>query len=239
MSRKIAAPMRKSATAALLASSTPPRPRKPGTEDVSTLAILLVAEVATANGVVGRQLRARAGEHDVAGLEHVARLGGLECEVRVLLDDEDGQAFLLVELADDPEQLRQQDWGEGERRLVEQQEPWSEHERAREGQHLLLAAAQRPGLLPAPVGEPREVGEDSFELGLDRAAACVGAEAEVLPDGQLRERATALGHVSNPEPGDTVGAEPLELAPGEADGPRAAHGAGDRAERGRLARTVR
>src|SRR5438132_11505193 len=112
-------------------------------------------------------------------------------------------------------------------------------ERAREGEHLLLASAQRSGLLAAPFREPRKVGKDAFELGLDRAAPRVGTEAEVLPDGELREGAAALRHVRDAEAGDVVGTGPVEGAAGKPDAPRAAHSARDRAQRRRLARAVR
>src|SRR4051794_31359504 len=191
--------MRSSTTAALPLSIALPRARRPAIGDVSTLSISLVAEVAAADGVVGPELGARAGEDHASGLEHVAGVGGLQREVRVLLDYQDGQAFLLVQLADDPEELRDEDGCEPERRLVQQKKPRPEHERARERQHLLLAAAQRPGLLLAPLRQPGEVREDPLELGLDRAAARIGAEAEVLRDCQLRERAAPLGHVRDAE----------------------------------------
>src|ERR1041385_6953166 len=153
--------MRNAARVTTLRSSALPRARRAASEDVSALAIPLVTEVAAADGVVGLELGARAREHDAAGLEHVARVGSLQREVRVLLDDQDGQALVLVQLADDPEQLRDQDGREPERGLVEQQEPRPVHERPREREHLLLAAAQRPGLLPPPLREPGEAREDA------------------------------------------------------------------------------
>src|SRR5207302_11502475 len=117
-----------------------------------TLRPTSVAEVAAADGVVGPELVARAGEDDAARLEHVAGLGGLQREVRVLLHHADGQALPLVQLADNAEQLGDEHGREPERRLVEEQEPRAVDERAGEREHLLLAAAERPGLLPPPLG---------------------------------------------------------------------------------------
>ena len=57
------------------------------------------------------ELGARTVERDPPDLEHVRAVRGLEREVRVLLDDEHGQPFLLVEALDDPEEL-----GDDERR---------------------------------------------------------------------------------------------------------------------------
>src|SRR5437660_8163369 len=112
-------------------------------------------------------------------------------------------------------------------------------ERARGGDHLLITAAQRSCRLAAPFREPREVGEDALELGLDRAAPRVSTESEVLPDGELRECAAALRHVGDAEARDVVGAGPVEGAAGKPDAPRAAHSARDSAERRRLAGAVR
>ena len=103
------------------------------------------------------QLRARPGERDAPDLEHVRRLRELQRDVRVLLDDEHGQALLLVQLPDDAEDLGDEQRREAERRLVEQEQARALHERAREREHLLLAAAERAGLLVAPLLEPREV----------------------------------------------------------------------------------
>ena len=96
-------------------------------------------------------------ERDAADLEHVRGLRELQRDVRVLLDDEHGQALVLVQLLDDPEDLGDEERREAERRLVEQQQPRPLHECAREREHLLLAAAERPGLLAAPLLDPREV----------------------------------------------------------------------------------
>ena len=71
------------------------------------------------------------------------------------------------------------------------------HERPRQRELLLLAAAQRPGRLPAPPGEDRKAPQHALAVGLDAGTvpSHVRAEAEVLLHGQLGERAAALGHV--------------------------------------------
>src|ERR671925_1221277 len=146
----------------------------------------LVTEVAPANRFVLLQLRARARQGDASDLEHVRGLRELQRDVRVLLDDEHRQALLLVQLADDAEDLRDEQRRETERRLVEEQQPRTLHERAREREHLLLAAAERAGLLVAALLEPGEIAEHARDVVLRRAAPCVRAEAEVLPHRQLR-----------------------------------------------------
>src|SRR5205823_4957504 len=113
------------------------------------------------------------------------------------------------------------------------------HERAREREHLLLAAAERPRLLVASLFQPGEVGLDAREVVLERRPARVRAEAQVLPDRQLGERAPAFGDVGDAETRRRVRACSIERAAGEANGAVAPHRAGDRPQRRRLARAVR
>ncbi len=54
------------------------------------------------------------------------------------------------------EQLLGDERRQPERRFVEQQQLGSGHQRPGDGQHLLLAARQGPGLLPASLGQARE-----------------------------------------------------------------------------------
>src|SRR5690349_5747526 len=109
----MAPPPRNTATAPAAARSMP-RARRPSIAELSALATASIPEVAAADRVVGLQLVARAGENDAAGLEHVAGLRGLQGEVGVLLDDEDGEALVLVQLADDPEELRDEHGSQAE-----------------------------------------------------------------------------------------------------------------------------
>ena len=96
-----------------------------------------------------------------------------ERDPRVLLDDEHGEPVPLVQLADDPEDLAHDHRREPERRLVEHQQARSRHQRAREREHLLLAARQRPRRLVARARDPREPLRHPVDVGLearDRAA---------------------------------------------------------------------
>src|ERR1051325_5417162 len=90
----------------------------------------LVTEVGAADGLVSAKGLAAALERDPADLEDVRARGCLQREVRVLFDDEHGQALALVQLADDAEDLRDDPPREAERRLVEEHEPRAEHQRA-------------------------------------------------------------------------------------------------------------
>ena len=57
------------------------------------------------------------------------------------------------------EDVLDHDRREAERGLVEHDEARLPHQAAGDRQHLLLAARQRAGELPAPLGEAREQGE--------------------------------------------------------------------------------
>src|SRR5262245_29622204 len=65
----------------------------------------LLTQVELAHVLVLRQLGAGPFEHDAAGLQHVAVVRGVQCHVGVLLHQQHGHALLLIEAADDPEDL--------------------------------------------------------------------------------------------------------------------------------------
>src|SRR5262249_53888584 len=160
----------------------------------------LVPEVAPPDGFVVAQLGARPRERDASDLEDVRAARRVERNPRVLLDDEDGEAFLLVELADDAEELAHDEWGEAERRPVgEQQQARPAHERTTKREHLLLAAGERAGALAAALGHPREVLGDALDVRLHRAIpARVRPEPEVLRHREVDEGAAPFRHVCDP-----------------------------------------
>ena len=103
----------------------------------------------------------RAVDHDVAAVGELERVEG------VLLDQEDGQLLVGVELPDGGENLPRDQRREPERRLVEQQQPRPAHQRARDRQHLLLAAGQRAAALVQALLQPRKQREDPREIGVE------------------------------------------------------------------------
>src|SRR5207249_8096129 len=111
----------------------------------------------------------------------------------------------------------------------------------REREHLLLAAAQRSRLLVASLFEPGEILERAPEVVLDgrSVAARVGAHAHVLPDREVLEDPSALGHVRDAVARDTLGRPGGDPAAGERDLAVLAHEPRDCAERRRLAGAVR
>ena len=81
------------------------------------------------------------------------------------------------------------------------------------GEHLLLAARQRPRLLVARARDPREPLARSGRCPRGaRGRAGVRAEPEVLGHGQLGERAPPLGHVRDPGARDRLGPAAERLA---------------------------
>src|SRR4029077_8758935 len=80
---------------------------------------------------------------------------------------------------------------------------------------------------------------DALEVVLQpAAAAAVGAEAQVLPDRELRERAATVGHMGDALARDRLGGALERLAP-ELHPPRALDvDVGDRSQNRRLARAV-
>src|SRR4051812_47099755 len=197
-------------------------------------------QIGAPDGLVGGDLLRRPARDHPPGLEQEHLADQVEGEPRVLLDQQDAHPLLLVDDPQDAEDLLDQDRREPERRLVEQQQPGPRHQRARDREHLLLAAAQRPGLLIHPGAQHREVVAHPGDVPGDPGVApAQRAEPQVLVDGQAHERAAALGDVADPEPHDVLGRGPVDALAGEPD-PAAGldpHVA-DRAQRGGLAGAV-
>src|SRR6516165_4850040 len=95
-------------------------------------------------------------EHDPADLHDVSAVGELERRAGVLLHQQHRDAGGLVDLADGLEDGLHEERGEAERRLVEEQHARLRHERAADGEHLLLAAGERAGELVAALLQDRE-----------------------------------------------------------------------------------
>ena len=88
-------------------------------------------------------------------LHEVDALAGGEGERHVLLDQQDGDAF-PVQHVDDLADLRHHARHQAFGRLVQQDDLGLQHHRARDRQHLLLAARQRAAGLAAPLGQHAE-----------------------------------------------------------------------------------
>ena len=152
----------------------------------------------------------RSSLHSVAGsppsasrprLQHIAPVRDLQRHMRVLLDQQHRRPALM-DFADDLEYRLHDDRREAERGLVEQQQPGLRHQAARDRDHLLLAAGERPAEL---VGERPDIGkevEHRVGLAADRGARGVavrGAEHDVLAHAEAGKDAPPFGHMGDAE----------------------------------------
>ncbi len=156
------------------------------------------AEIGLAQMPGFQHLARRSLQHHAAAFDHVRVLGDRERLRHVLLDEQHRHALI----ADPPhhrEQLVEQLRREAERRLVEHEQSRPRHERAPDREHLLFAAAHRPGELIAPLLEPCE---EAKHLAHPRLALVargeIAAELEVLAHRHLRKELPPLGHEREP-----------------------------------------
>src|SRR4051812_24569468 len=82
----------------------------------------------------------------------------------VLLDQKYGELLAFVEFADGVEDLPHNHWRKTERGLVEQQKARSRHQRASDGEHLLLATRQRAATLVQPLLQARKQPEHALAV---------------------------------------------------------------------------
>src|SRR5690606_25403535 len=94
-----------------------------------------------------------------------------------------------------------------------------QHERAADREHLLLAAAQRAGLLTPPLAQPREIVVDALEIRGHRRSVLARdrGEAKILLDGQADEGAAPLRNVRDPLSNDLFGGQAADRSAVEAD----------------------
>src|SRR5262245_52883530 len=129
---------------------------------------------------------------------HVDIVDELQRQRRVLLDQENGKAFLF-QLADRLPYALDDDGCESFGRLVHDQAVRIGHETAADGQHLLLAARQCPGALVAPFREAREQRIDPLQIPTMTILAALG-DQQVFLDRQGGKDTPALWHQSHAAP---------------------------------------
>src|SRR3972149_10349621 len=151
-------------------------------------------------------------DHDIAAM------GELERVIGALLDEENSQA-LGVEGPDRSEDLLHDQRRQAERRLVQQEQSGASHQRAGDGQHLLLAARQRAATLMLPRLEQREERIDALQIPVESGwiIGNDGAHLEMLDNCHAREDAAPLWRLHNAEPRDFMGRERSDVAALEED----------------------
>ncbi len=200
----------------------------------------LIPQIRTSHGRILLDVLRRAGHHHPAGLQHVGVVGKIERERGVLLDQEHAHLLLAVDQAHDAEDLLHHERREPERRLVEEKQARSQHQRAADREHLLLAAGQRAGLLLLPFLQARKVAVDHREIVRDAGAvaAGMGAETEILLGGELEESAAAIRHMGDAAACDLLGPAAIDAIGGKDDLAACTHHAADGAQGRGLAGAV-
>src|SRR5258708_24027286 len=148
--------------------------------------------------------------HHAPFLQHGMAIGYLAQRSYVLVDDKDGQAFRF-QLRDRAVDLRADERCEALGGLVEDQQARIGHQRAADGEHLLLAAGELVAVVAMAGLELRE--ERIYALERPRAAPPGGGD-EVFADGEVGEDLAAFGHQADARLRDAVGgqaADPLAI----------------------------
>src|SRR5678816_3033481 len=120
-------------------------------------------------------------------------VGELFAEIEILLDEQNAHAAFAAQkpdgFADLVNDVRLNALG----RFVEDEQLWLGEKRARDGELLLLAAAEHAAFAWQEILEDREEREDAIELTVELFALRDRPDLEVLLDGQEREDVAALG----------------------------------------------
>src|SRR2546426_2775085 len=152
-------------------------------------------------------------------LHDVDVLGEAQRHVGVLLGEQHGHLLVAVQPAHDVEDLRDQHGGEPHGRLVQEHEFRMRHEGAADGDHLLLAAGDVPGVDGAALAEPREIAVHAIEILPHGAAVPAGVSAgeEVLLHGEMLEHVAPFHHLDDPSLHHLGGVPPVNRLPEEVD----------------------
>src|SRR5262249_32696058 len=124
---------------------------------------LFLSEVSLADDVRAEQAGPGIGEHDPAGLDHVAAVRHSERHARVLLHEQDRRP-LGIDIPDDPEDRLDQDRRQPHRWLIQEEQARACHESPPHREHLLLTAGQSPTLLIETLPKTGKQTEDALEI---------------------------------------------------------------------------
>ena len=148
-----------------------------------------------------RKLAAVELRHHRALVEHVGALRNGLHEIDILFDDQHGQPLLAIQGADEAAELLHDARLHPVAGLVQQQQVRLVDERARDGEHRLLAAAQGPPPLREPLAEKGEVPEHRLEIERTPALVDEPSHAQIVAHRHVGKDAAPLGHVTDPEAG--------------------------------------
>src|SRR5476649_1809900 len=108
---------------------------------------------------------------------------------------------------------------EAERRLVEHQQTWLQHQAASDSEHLLFPTAHGSGGLLSALSQHRKNAENEFKRAatLSLGAGNISPDLEVFLHRHFGEHLTALGYMSNAELRDLVGRQRSDVCSQKAD----------------------
>src|ERR1700722_15162267 len=152
-------------------------------------------------GVEFRDLSAKA---EGAFLDDVDALGDQTGESEILFADEKAEP-LALHFANSLDHLLDDAGRKALRRFVEQQKRRIAHQRARNGEHLLLSARHARASASSHLTQVRKDGEEPLwrPCGSVRARG-LQADLQIFLDRQIGEDATVLRHVAEPAPHDLI-----------------------------------
>src|SRR5438876_6388965 len=172
---------------------------------------------------------------DAAAVEDHRVVRDAERYLGVLLDEDQRQGSVGEQSSEYSKESFNDERGEALERLVHQQQRGIAHQRAADGEHLLLAAGDLVALVGAPLCEAREQVVDALE----RPAPGTGGDAEIFLDAERREDLALLRHEADAEPRALVDRQATDGFLGKENFPRVESGmAHDGCEQGGLADAV-
>src|SRR6185437_9420445 len=148
-------------------------------------------------------------------LHHIVAIGDGRGEVEILFDQENSKA-LLFQSADGVPDLLNDHRGEALGRLIEQQEPRTGAQDARDRQHLLLAPRKLGALARQSLPQVRKQREDAIETKASRKQ--LRRQQEILAHIEAREYAALLRAYRNAGARDGFGRQPDQFASVELNG---------------------
>src|ERR1700722_11053080 len=187
----------------------------------------------------GVKFRHRSAKADGAFLDDVDALGDQTGESEILFADEKAEP-LALHFANSLDHLLDDAGRKALRRFVEQQKRRIAHQRARNGEHLLLPARHAHASASSQLTQVRKDGEEPLwrPCGSVRARG-LPADLQIFLDRQIGEDATVLRYISKPTPHDLVsGALRNVLAIKHARAAAPSNEPQDGAERCRLTRAI-
>jgi len=102
----------------------------------------LYAQVGLLDIFIGKQVLAGVGQGDASVFHDISPVGNLQGKVGILFHKKDRGFVLLIDFANNSENLFYDQWGQAQGRFIQEKEPGSCHKGSCDRQHLLLTTAE-------------------------------------------------------------------------------------------------